>query len=639
MNDDAPELPESSHSPESLPPKSPPPDVWPPEFWKLVEGASDESISPTDAAAFAERLANDPAAQRQYLAHIQLQADIRLHCRAQQSLEKALARLDERSGEIDDQPRALPAPVDALADSPLVPGAQPENLTGFSSTNHLAWAFFGRPPVMGLVFAFTTIAVLWITLGKWPDTKPNEPVAKPVVKRKIPRNVAPEVANQSPRGIAAGGFVARIVQGSDDLEWGNSVEPFDFMLRIKPREKLKVVSGFVQIQFAGGAKFILHGPAVFQPLGYASGRIESGRLTAEVTKGAFRLKTPTTEVVDLGTAFGVAINDSMGTDVVVFDGRVQVYSEPGANGQQEVLDMTEGMSARFRADGTTEFGLKTDAAMFTRKFPASAGSERRDEICLIDVIAGGNGQEACLAGSIAPFNGERDKDPEATEADEHGLDENDWMHMSHLSDGQFHLVPSSPLLNGVFIPTESGRQVQVDSAGRKIDLPQNSGFCFGTLWARRKESIQNLKSGPAFDFWGFRTLEGIVEKLNTTRNGLVGMHANMGVTFDLRTVQMIHRRAPVEFRGAVSNIENFAVWPPGESPSNPKTRLLDCRIYVDGELQYSRLGFRREDGDEKFSVPLSGKNRFLTIVMTDSDTEFRYDHGVLIDPVIVLDKE
>src|SRR5690606_19087158 len=140
---------------------------------------------------------------------------------------------------------------------------------------------------------------------------------------------------------------------------------------------------------------ILHGPAVFTPTGPASGRLESGRLTGEVTNGDFRLVTPTAEVIDLGTAFGVVADADIGTDVVVFDGRVQVVSLRGqANG--ESLDMTEGMAARFRSDGTTEYGLKTDATQFARRIATSAGSKNPDEICLVDVLAGGNGLGAHL---------------------------------------------------------------------------------------------------------------------------------------------------------------------------------------------------------------------------------------------------
>jgi hypothetical protein len=633
MNDDAPELPKSSGSPEA----------WPPEFWKLVEGASDEPISSADAAAFAEQLANDPAAQRQYLAHIQLQADIRLLHRAQQSLEKALTRLGERVSEPQRSEKAIPAPVDFSDDSPLSPS---------DAADRSLWSYFSRPPIMGLgiAFALAIVVGLIVTSGIWTGVKPEEaPLQPPIAQQptppqpdlkqpdlQLPETKQPEsqppaeqVAKKPPKPDLNPGFIARVVQSSDDLVWDKSVESFDFLMRIKPRQRLNVVSGFVQIEFFSGAKFILRGPTVFMPLGRASGRIESGQLTGEVSRGHFRLKTPTAEVIDLGTAFGVATDAKRGTDVVVFDGRVLVHAEPGANGEQAVLDMTEGMAARFLSDGTMESGLKTDLATFTRTIPANAPNVRRDEICLIDVVAGGSGMESYLAGSIAPFNGQRDYSPEG----------NEWMQMSHLSDGKFYGVPDCPLLNGVFIPKADGQQVQIDSTGRKVDLPPNSGYVFGTLWARRKESIHELKSGPAFDFWGFRTLEGIVEKLKTTQIGLVGMHANMGVTFDLEAMQTVHHRSPVEFRGAVSNIENFAEWPPGESPSNPKTRLLDCRILVDGEVRYSRLGFRREDGDEGFAVKLTSKDRFLTIVMTDSDTEFRYDHGVLIDPVIVLNKE
>jgi hypothetical protein len=604
---------------------------WLPEFWQFVERASDDLASPADLAAFTKHLTNNPDAQRLYIAHIQLQADIRLLCHSQQSLEKAIARIDERSLEAGLQEQGLRS-NEQLYDS----GAESINLAPpLSRPRSVKSSFLGRGTALslGAGLALAAAVVLLIAVGalQWGDSKQaavNKQPTKDVVKSKrAPASAATSAAIRT-ESIRSG-FVARIIQSSDDLTWSGSEEPFDFLLRIKPREKLKIATGFVQLEFYSGAKILVRGPAVFQPLGKGSGRLESGHLTGEASNGNFVLKTPTAVIVDLGTAFGVASDANSGTDVVVFKGRVQAQSTSGGYDKRPVLDMTEGMAARFRSDGTTESNLKTDASQYTRTIPVSAANEHRNEICLIDVLAGGSGRDSYLAGSIAPFNGQRDFSPEG----------NDWMQMSHESDGEFHRVQSCPMVNGVFIPNTDGKQVPIDTTGRTIDLPENSGYAFGTLWAKRKESIQNLNGGPEFDFWGFRTLEGIVAKLKTVRNGLIGMHANMGVTFDLRTMELVHHRELTEFRGAVANIENFAVWPPNESPSNPKTRFADCRIYVDGDLRYSRLRFRREDGDEKFAVPLTSKDRFLTVVVTDGDTEFRFDHIVLIDPVIGLKEE
>jgi hypothetical protein len=369
---------------------------------------------------------------------------------------------------------------------------------------------------------------------------------------------------------------------------------------------------------------------MFTPTGPASGHLESGRLTGEVSKGNFRLVTPAAEVVDLGTAFGVVADAESGTDVVVFDGKVQVVSRWDRAGSAEAINMTEGMAARFRLDGTTEYGLKTDATQFARRISPSAADENANEVCLIDLIAGGNGLGGQLAGAIEPLTGQRDYGDEGRKS----------KHFGRWTDGVFHGSSWHPLIDGVFVPSPEGRGVQVDSLGGILDLPTNTGTTHGSIWARRKESVRESAGGPDNDFWGTRTLKGIVEKLKTVRTGLMGMHANVGITLDLRRLRMVHRRAPTEFRALVANIENSADWAQHERPvPEVQTRIADCRVFVDGSLRSSRLGFRREDGDLRISAPLFAADRFLTIVVTDGDGEMRFDHVVLIDPVIALDKE
>lgn len=450
-----------------------------------------------------------------------------------------------------------------------------------------------------------------------------------------PRSIAvpsDESATVGDPALRAGqdAFVARIVKVSPDVRWGEPSIPKDFCLRARPGDKLNVVAGLVEIEFFSGAKIILHGPSVFTPTGPMAGRLESGRLTGEVSNGNFRLVTPTAEVIDLGTEFGVVADATVGTDVVVFNGRVQVVSKPDKSGPDEVLDMTEGMAARFRSDGTTEFGVKTEAGQFVRDVspaaphdPATIG---RDEVCLIDILSGGDGLGNGLAGAVDPCSGLRD----------YGARGRKLADLTRWGDGAFHEVPWHPIIDGVFVPAADDRQMQIDSLGHRVHLPANCGAAYGSIWARRRESALVPDVDIDNDFWGSRTLRGIVERLMFARRGLVGIHANAGMTFDLRTLRMVHRRSPLEFRATVVNAENSRDWSPSEMPEYKRT--VDFRVFVDGVLRFARLGFRREDGDGQFAVALSPSDRFLTVVVTD-DGNLEFDHVLLVDPVILLDKQ
>ena len=96
------------------------------------------------------------------------------------------------------------------------------------------------------------------------------------------------------------------------------------------------------------------------------------------------------------------------------------------------------------------------------------------------------------------------------------------------------------------------------------------------------------------------------------------------------------KSAEIKPKTVVTNLDNAMEDYPHDAKG--RKRMADLRVFVDGELRYQRLGFRRVDGDAPVSVELSPEDRFLTIISTDSDGDTSYDHVVLIDPVIVLGK-
>ena len=95
----------------------------------------------------------------------------------------------------------------------------------------------------------------------------------------------------------------------------------------------------------------------------------------------------------------------------------------------------------------------------------------------------------------------------------------------------------------------------------------------------------------------------------------------------------MHRRAPIAFRGAVTNLEASREFGPDEIRDEQRT--ADLRVFVDGQLRYARLSFGRDDGDEPFNISLEPGDRFLTIISGD-DGDFNWDQVVLVDPVVVL---
>jgi hypothetical protein len=96
---------------------------------------------------------------------------------------------------------------------------------------------------------------------------------------------------------------------------------------------LRLQAGLAEIEFDRGARVILQGPAEFVLVSGSEARLVHGTLTAHVptTARGFTILSPRGKVVDLGTEFGLSVDDDGQTTVRVFNGLVAAFplsSEP-----------------------------------------------------------------------------------------------------------------------------------------------------------------------------------------------------------------------------------------------------------------------------------------------------------------------
>jgi hypothetical protein len=96
-------------------------------------------------------------------------------------------------------------------------------------------------------------------------------------------------------------------------------------------QKLNLRTGLAEITFGSGARVILHAPSQFAVIDPLGGNLERGKLTAKVPHHAagFTVVTPAGKVIDLGTEFGVQVNEDRTMHVVVYVGQVKVESNGG----------------------------------------------------------------------------------------------------------------------------------------------------------------------------------------------------------------------------------------------------------------------------------------------------------------------
>lgn len=135
-------------------------------------------------------------------------------------------------------------------------------------------------------------------------------------------------------------------------------------------ETIHLKSGLVRLVFDDGVEVTLEGPAEFGLIKPGKTRLTTGLLTATVPEGAegFRVETPTAEVIDLGTSFGVDLREAGYSRVSVFDGEVAV----AASDKSKKHLLTEGESVRIGADRQIE-RVDFDPRPFEKVWPISSG--------------------------------------------------------------------------------------------------------------------------------------------------------------------------------------------------------------------------------------------------------------------------
>lgn len=133
---------------------------------------------------------------------------------------------------------------------------------------------------------------------------------------------------------------------------------------------MKIESEVIRMLFDSGVEVTVEGPAEFELRGVDLMVLQSGVLAANVPPGAegFRVDTPTAQITDLGTAFGVSLDPDGSSRVSVFDGEIEI--EEPTSGERKRL--TEGEEARINASNQWE-SVAFDAAPYERVWPVSSG--------------------------------------------------------------------------------------------------------------------------------------------------------------------------------------------------------------------------------------------------------------------------
>lgn len=167
--------------------------------------------------------------------------------------------------------------------------------------------------------------------------------------------------------------VAILTRAIDAVWEGEALRELD---RLYVGQILELKSGQVELIFDTGVEVVLQGRAHFRVCSADSAYSNRGIISARVGadgKG-FTIDTPSARVVDLGTEFGVAVNEAGETEVAVFDGKVNlaVGAEPSVEAARQ--ELVQGEAIRVGLNGQVD----RVASISSDRFPVSSSLRHGD---------------------------------------------------------------------------------------------------------------------------------------------------------------------------------------------------------------------------------------------------------------------
>ena len=188
-------------------------------------------------------------------------------------------------------------------------------------------------------------------------------------------------------------------------------------------------------------------------------------------------------------------------------------------------------------------------------------------------------------------------------------------------DQQYHRVEGLLFIDGVFVPWGDNQPVQLDSAGHEWRyFGRTDNLTYGYVWAGGTAPTHRPtpKAG---------VLGGI--DYAAPGHGVLYMHTNKGITFDLEAI----RRA-----NAGAKLNRFLAMTGNAAVHVPEAEHLraDVWVFVDGKSQFQQRDINATHGAWDVVVPLHDSNRFLTLASSDAGDTYACDWIVFGDPRLEL---
>ena len=285
----------------------------------------EDTLSPTERQELESLLLENSAARRGYLEHVQESACLRWLC------------------------------MEEFGDG-AAPVVMPVAASDASGSRFRKWAIFSG----GLLAGLLAVVIGMQLIGRsGADKKRNAEDSNMV--HTMPQAPAESVGSTSPDiAVPVVGLDRPMVATITSLNaarWSPPTFGVKILSQWAVGDRLHLRGGSAELTFDTGAQLTVFGPADIEITSATSIRCLRGRVTTLVDKRGrgFSIETPGAKVVDLGTQFGLSISDEGETEVVVFQGAVDLSnSRQAASGEAASRRMQQGEALLVRNSGEFE---------------------------------------------------------------------------------------------------------------------------------------------------------------------------------------------------------------------------------------------------------------------------------------------
>lgn len=153
-------------------------------------------------------------------------------------------------------------------------------------------------------------------------------------------------------------------------------------------QRIRLAAGVLELLLSTGAKLTIEGPVDLELPTILKMELDVGKVVAAVPRTArgYTIVTPTSELVDIGTQFGVSVADTGDTELHVFDGDV-VARALAVDFSSDLIHAKENEALRFGSSASEPQRFHASDSNFVRRLAPTLSAEDLPSLPLTDKLS------------------------------------------------------------------------------------------------------------------------------------------------------------------------------------------------------------------------------------------------------------